>query len=212
MGAAVNFGRTELGINSPTHRNTHAEEDLFGTADVVTSAPTTTTTVAAAKADLLDDIFRTCSTTGEAAAPAAQGDDDDFFNPREEESQEFGDFASAFGATTGVATTNAPPLQPPVVPFAANVAPAKKDEFADFTSAFTSAPNPTPAAASNADILFSNPIASNPISSGGADLLSDLDGLSLGAPIPSGECFRYSRLFNFRSFSFASTESPYCVR
>lgn len=192
MGAAVNFGRNELGINSPTHRNTHAEEDLFGTADEPASM--TTSTVAAAKTDLLDDIFKTCSTTGSdivASPPVAQAvvDDDDFFNPREEESQEFGDFASAFGSTAGAATAAALPSQPPVVP-------VKKDEFADFGSAFTGAPNPTPAPGNNAEILFSNPIASMPISSG-ADLLSDLDGLSLGAPIPSGECLSFFRIFFF---------------
>lgn len=196
MGAALNFGRSELGINSPTHRNTHAEEDLFGTADVLASS-SAPTTAAAGQNDLLDDIFKTCSPTGDPAVPGAQIDDDDFFNPRDEESQEFGNFASAFGTESGAVT--ALPSQSAVVPVAATVPPAKRDEFADFSSAFTSAPNPTPSVASNAEILFgavpplSNPIASNPISGGGgADLLSDLDGLSLGTPIPSGECFASS--------------------
>lgn len=193
MGAALNFGRTELGINSPTHRNTHAEEDLFGTADVLASS----SAAVADKNDLLDDIFKTCSSTGDAAVPAAQVDDDEFFNPRDDENQEFGDFASAFG-TTAAATPAATAL-PSAVPVTANVVPAKKDEFADFSSAFTAAPNPTPAATNNAEILFgavplANPLASNPISSSGvgADLLSDLDGLSLGAPIPNGECLLFS--------------------
>lgn len=188
MGAALNFGRSELGINSPTHRNTHAEEDLFGIADVVASSSASTTAVASGN-DLLEDVFKTCSPTGDLAAPNAQIDDDDFFNPRDEESQEFGDFASAFGSTAAAAVTAIPP-QPCVVPVASS---ARKDEFADFSSAFTSAPNPTISGGGNADILFaavappSNPVASNPISSG-ADLLSDLDGLSMGAPIPSGKC------------------------
>lgn len=177
-----------MGINSPTHRNTHAEEDLFGIADVVASSSASTTTVGGGN-DLLEDVFKTCSPTGDPVAPNAQIDDDDFFNPRDEESQEFGDFASAFGSTAGAAATALPP-QLSVVP---NAAPAKKDEFADFGSAFTSAPNPTTSVGGNADILFaaaaplSNPIASNPITSS-ADLLSDLDGLSLGAPIQSGKC------------------------
>lgn len=190
MGAALNFGRAELGINSPTHRNTHAEEDLFGTADVV-STTVASTPAAAGQNELLYDIFQTCS-----SAPTA---DDDFFNPRDEESHEFGDFASAFGTTTATATAPVAP-HPSAVPLAA----PKKDEFADFSSAFTSAPNPNPVVVEgNTDILFgavspvSNPIASNPISSGGggADLLSDLDGLSLGAPISSGECFFVFLLF-----------------
>lgn len=186
MGAALNFGRNELGINSPTHRNTHAEEDLFGTVDVLASS----SAAVADKNDLLDDIFKTCSSTSDAAAPAAQVDDDEFFNPRDDENQEFGDFASAFGSTAAL---------PSAVPATVNIVPAKKDEFADFSSAFTAAPNPTPAATNNAEILFgavplANPLASNPISSsgGGADLLSDLDGLSLGASIPSGEYLLFS--------------------
>lgn len=186
MGAALNFGRTELGIHSPTHRNTHAEEDLFGTADVVARS-SVSTTAAVAKNDLLDDIFKTCSTTGDAAAPVDQVDDDDFFNPRDEESQEFGDFASAFGSTGGAAASTGLPSQPSVVPIVANVSSAKKDGFADFGAAFTSAPNPSPVGGNTAaENLFSNPIASNPINSG-ADLLSDLDTLTLSAPIPSGE-------------------------
>lgn len=208
MGAALNFGRSELGINSPTHRNTHAEEDLFGIADVVASSSASTTAVGGGN-DLLEDVFKTCSPTGDPVASNAQVDDDDFFNPRDEESQEFGDFASAFGSTAGAAATALPP-QPISVPVGAL---AKKDEFADFGSAFTSAPNPTISAVGNADILFasapplSNPIASNSISSG-ADLLSDLDGLNLGAPIPSGKC--HPLIFRIL-FAFTSTKSSVTV-
>lgn len=202
MGAASTFGRSELGINSPTHRNTHAEEDLFGVADDI-SVPTTT---AASKNDLLDDdIFKTCASTGDAPTSITDIEGDDFFNPRGEENHEFGDFASAFGATA--IPVEAP--QPIPTLSQSTVASTKKDEFADFSSAFTSAPLPVTVASGNdADMLFgsvaplSNPIASNSISSsssgvgGGADLLSDLDGLSLGAPIPCGEYSFHSHCDN----------------
>lgn len=191
MGAASSYGvRTDLGINSPTHRNTHAEEDLFTTDD----APVSAIAVLANQTDLLDDIFKTCATV--PTNNKSQGDDD-FFNPREDESQEFGDFASAFGnnsAATPVAVNNVKP--------AASIA-ADRDEFADFSSAFVP---PAPALNistnslnnSNSLLFGANNInqplfnQSEPSSLVGTstpvtDLLSDLDGLSLGASVPSGK-------------------------
>lgn len=99
MGAATNFGKTDLGINSPTHRNTHAEEDLFAANDnnIINNNVNS-------KNELFEDMFRTCPTTPASSALSSsatktisnQNDDDDF-NPRGDETQEFGDFESAFG-------------------------------------------------------------------------------------------------------------------
>lgn len=203
MGAASNFGRDEIGINSPTHRNTHAEEDLFATSNSTTaSAP-----AAANKTDLLDDIFQTCSTTNNLATctapPQSNNDEDDFFNPREDESQEFGDFASAFGTTTSAV---APPPSATVTSRAAVTQPtiqqsdrndSKKTEFADFGSAFTATAAPTNQTIINsndpANLMFainSTPNAQNMTSNSNekvGDLLSDLDGLSLNVSAPSGK-------------------------
>lgn len=79
LGAATNYGKsTDLGINSPTHRNTHSE-DLFGN-----ELPTTIKTCID-----IENIF-----------------DNDDFNPRAEEvtSADFGDFESAFGKSNTVPT------------------------------------------------------------------------------------------------------------
>jgi hypothetical protein len=45
MGAASNYGKSSLGINSPTHRNTH-NEDLFGSINVEVSSK-----------NVIEDIF-----------------------------------------------------------------------------------------------------------------------------------------------------------
>lgn len=201
MGAASSYGvRTDLGINSPTHRNTHAEEDLFTTDD----APVVVATPAKPADDLLDDIFKTCATV--PTNSTSQGDDD-FFNPREDESQEFGDFASAFGnnSSAPVAVNNVN----------ATTVAANHDEFADFSSAFVP---PAPALDvstnnlnnSNSLLFGANNInqplfnQSEPTSLVGnnapvADLLSDLDGLSLDAVVPSGEFlfYRSTVLYSF---------------
>lgn len=193
MGAALTYGtHSDLGINSPTHRNTHAESDLFDTGDAKS-----TVVAVPQQADLLDDIFKTCATNDQPAA-----NEDDFFNPREEENQEFGDFASAFGnnstAPAPAASVTASLPRPPSI---------DGDEFADFSSAFVAAP-PTsvPAApatnitANNSnDLLFGSTTVSQPLFSPSgppsnniapvADLLSDLDGLSLNAAVPSGKQF-----------------------
>lgn len=193
MGAASSYGvRTDLGINSPTHRNTHAEEDLFTTDDTPVAAATPATPAD----DLLDDIFKTCATV---PINNTSQSDDDFFNPREDESQEFGDFASAFGnnSSAPVAVNNVTPI----------TAVANHDEFADFSSAFVP---PAPAldvstnhlSNSNSLLFGANNInqplfnQSEPTSLVGnsapvADLLSDLDGLSLDAAVPSGKFLFY---------------------
>lgn len=186
MGAASTYGRDTIGINSPTHRNTHAEEDLFGTTAVVlTENPN----------DLLDDIFKTCPTSSASIGEITQGtNDDDFFNPRgEEREQEFGDFASAFG--NSAAATVLPTQQPSIT-----LPSVKKDEFADFGSAFTAADATITAVDDNNSSLFnlassppSNQHASNvkPV----ADLLADLDGLTLATPLPTGKCPRQFHAF-----------------
>lgn len=180
MGAASNFGRDEIGINSPTHRNTHAEEDLFATSN--TNVPTTITN----KTDLLDDIFKTCSTTNNLVADEVlpqSNNDADFFNPRDDESQEFGDFASAFGATTQ--TTQPEPLVEKIE--------SKKNEFADFSAAFTSTEQTPSNSNDPSNLLFainSTPNAQTTTSNSNpkvGDLLSDLDGLTLDVSTPSGK-------------------------
>lgn len=188
MGAASNYGtRTDIGINSPTHRNTHAEEDLFDTGD----APSTATVPQPQHSDLLDDIFKTCPTVPNSAEQSAVAGDD-FFNPREDESAEFGDFASAFGGAPPSTKAPAALPRPPSV---------DGDEFADFSSAFVpGAPvAPTTNAINSNELLFGTTTVSQPLFSPSgppslvsnsapvADLLSDLDGLSLDAPVPSGK-------------------------
>lgn len=111
MGAALNYGKaTELGINSPTHRNTH-NEDLFGSEPAVSKASTSRNSN-----DIIEDIFSSAATT----------DTIDDFDPRSTETTaDFGDFASAFG------NGEAPKSKP-----SAAVPPTT--EFADFSSAFSS--------------------------------------------------------------------------
>ncbi|XP_055677102.1 uncharacterized protein LOC129786246 [Lutzomyia longipalpis] len=146
MGAAANFGKNpELGINSPTHKSTH-DEDLF--------SPNNNTVAAAAKNnDLLEDLFRTCpvaQSKGGSGGDSLTGAEDDF-NPRGEDNQEFGDFASAFGSESA---------QPPSAAAAAK----KEDEFADFSAAFLGAgPPPGAAAPTNANnlLLTTTPLTSN---------------------------------------------------
>lgn len=163
MGAALNYGKaSDLGINSPTHRNTH-NEDLFGDAPAPSKA-------AKSSNDIIEDIF----------SSAGPGDD---FDPRAEEATaDFGDFASAFGASQAAA------VPAPVV-----------TGFADFSAAFSPPqsaapppvdnflfnPAPTPPTSSllgSAD-LFGNSVITNaftsPAGGTGKDLLSDFGDLSL---------------------------------
>lgn len=108
MGAASNYGKnSDLGINSPTHRNTH-NEDLFGTSDVSTTKTKS----------IIEDIFN---------------DANDDFDPRAEEpapskiSADFGDFESAFGNQ---------PHAPIITSTTVTAKPVVDSDFADFSSAF----------------------------------------------------------------------------
>ncbi|CAH1707835.1 unnamed protein product [Chironomus riparius] len=110
MGAASNYGKnSDLGINSPTHRNTH-NEDLFGTSDVSTTKTKS----------IIEDIFNDAA---------------DDFDPRAEEpvapkvSADFGDFESAFGNE---------PQQAPIKTSTITAKPVVDSDFADFSSAFDS--------------------------------------------------------------------------
>lgn len=201
MGAATNFGRDEIGINSPTHRNTHAEEDLFATSNTINTSSTTSNSN---KTDLLDDIFKTCSATTNPMSNTVltqSNNDDDFFNPREDESQEFGDFASAFGTSTETTATTIPSavtvtpvtVQPAEEMFENNGSP--KNEFADFSAAFTGTNHPTSNPTDPTNLLFAistTPNAQQTTSNSNqkvGDLLSDLDGLSLNVSVPTGKFF-----------------------
>lgn len=178
MGAAKHFGKsTDLGINSPTHRNTHAEE-IISPSDASSGKPSNN--------EVLEDLFRSCPAPPSVGSPSKDADFDDF-NPRADDTagpsaeQEFGDFESAFGK---------PVPSKPVV--------GTSSEFADF-AAFSSAPLPV----SN-DLLFglnANATSVAPAATPGVnlfgiqqslpqaqqstsvanDLLSDLSGLSLGS-------------------------------
>ncbi|XP_058812259.1 telomere length regulation protein TEL2 homolog isoform X2 [Topomyia yanbarensis] len=173
MGAASNYGKsTDLGINSPTHRNTHAEE-------VISPASNTS---GKHNNEILEDLFNTCPATSSSKSPS----DLDDFNPRADDpipptGPEFGDFESAFGGAKKPAKSS--------------------DDFADFT-AFRSAPTatgptnelflgmnqsvtPASAIAPSGMTMFAThqqqPAAAT------NDLLSDLSGLSLGSTNAVGD-------------------------
>ncbi|XP_058454350.1 telomere length regulation protein TEL2 homolog [Malaya genurostris] len=174
MGAASNYGKsTDLGINSPTHRNTHAEEVI---------SPTNNNTASGKQSSaILEDLFSTCPAPPPVVTGASKPSDLDDFNPRADDSvnaagQEFGDFESAFGGA-----------KKPV---------KSGDDFADF-AAFSSAPAPAPtnelffgATAVNSavpstvpsgmDLFGNNPQQQHPAAVTN-DILSDLSGLSLGS-------------------------------
>lgn len=187
LGAASQFGK-DLGINSPTHRNSHSE-DLFSVENNNTT--TTTTTSSNNVIDELDD-----------------------FNPRAEENQEFGDFTTAFGAgdkSTKVATkgnkeeidefadfTSA--FTGGVQPSAAATRPSADLLFGDIPAPPSAVVNN----ATNQPDLFStlgglgqtNILSTN---SGNADLLSDFKGISLGGPQINGELMTF---YPFALFPF----------
>ncbi|XP_053671655.1 uncharacterized protein LOC128721879 [Anopheles nili] len=157
---SASIGADQFGINSPTHRNTHAEE-IVGTGS------------SDKQQEVLDDLFKTCPTKPANAIDGAPLVDEDDFNPRAAE--DFGDFESAFGGGT-----QAKPA-PSVVTTS-----SKGDDFADF-AAFGSDSAPSTAAArseANTDLLFGLSVGSsvgNSNSTGAPmDILSDLSGLSLG--------------------------------
>ncbi|XP_053682253.1 telomere length regulation protein TEL2 homolog [Sabethes cyaneus] len=190
MGAASNYGKqTDLGINSPTHRNTHAEEIIA----------TTDSSGKARSGEILDDLFKTCPGSPEGPASGARSTELDDFNPRADDvAADFGDFESAFGSAKKPTTTTTT---------------AKTgDDFADFASFGTAVP--LAAAAPTSELLFSGMPAAGGMNmfapvqqqqqqqqqpaSITNDLLSDLSGLNLGStnvPIESGNqllksCYR----------------------
>ncbi|XP_039948091.1 uncharacterized protein LOC120766563 isoform X1 [Bactrocera tryoni] len=142
MGAAANFGKmspSAAGIHSPTHRDTPISggDDLIGSngneEGGVGSIDNNNILGVQQKVisgnnnnNLLDDIFKTCPAPNDKTLTSAAitTDDLDDFNPRaieSKQSQEFGDFTSAFdsGALPELPTTN-------IV--------GASDEFADFSS------------------------------------------------------------------------------
>lgn len=155
LGAASTYGKSsDLGINSPTHRNTHSE-DLFGS-DV---SPTTTGTT---KGNDIENIFDTT----------------DDFDPRageKKETADFGDFESAFGGKL----TSASGLSS--LPSSSKSAKTSSD-FADFSSAFSSKPAVPSQQPLDDNFLFSSQSSSNitaPISmsaSTSSDFNADLFG------------------------------------
>lgn len=165
MGAATNFGKNDLGINSPTHT-----EQSFSANNNVTNNSNN---------DLLDDLFN--------SSPNKTKSNLDDFNPRAEETQEFGDFTSAFGGPSTQKPTN---------------------EFADFGQAFVSSTNintttttsledtlfDIPAAVnpqyeniSNVDLFGNNSISQSMSTSNNSDLLSDFGSLYVNTQINSGK-------------------------
>lgn len=165
MGAAFNYGKSsDLGINSPTHRNTH-NEDLFGEEPSVVK-----TTAVKSNNDIIEDIFSSAST--------AQIDD---FDPRSGESAaDFGDFASAFGSSQPV-----PPSTTQGSNEFADFSTAFADPNSSFTPAsFTSAPPQTSINLLDGADLFGNNVITSSFASptGGShekDLLSDFGDLTL---------------------------------
>ncbi|XP_058116113.1 uncharacterized protein LOC131284755 [Anopheles ziemanni] len=173
LGAASGFAKTaalsaasgapsdQLGINSPTHRNTHAEE-IVGSGSG-----------SGKQQEILEDLFKTCPTK-----PSASLVDEDDFNPRATE--EFGDFESAFGGAPTVAGK-----VPSVAATPASAAPVKGDDFADFAAFGAGPQQTTQQPATSADLLFGLSVGTGtgmagPQAGAPVDILSDLSGLSLG--------------------------------
>uniref|UniRef100_A0A182MWY0 ENTH domain-containing protein n=1 Tax=Anopheles culicifacies TaxID=139723 RepID=A0A182MWY0_9DIPT len=191
LGAASGFAKTaatataasslsvdQFGINSPTHRNTHAE-DIVGTGTVPGNK----------QQDVLDDLFKTCPT--KTSSPGGALVDEDDFNPRA--SEDFGDFESAFGANTAKSVTT-------------TVKGDDFADFAAFGAEPVQQTAVAPKAEANADLLFGLSVGttSGGTSSNGAaqmDILSDLSGLSLGnntngITVPTGEKSCVVRRYN----------------
>lgn len=148
MGAALTYGKpSDLGINSPTHRNTH-NEDLFGSSPVKSTA---------AKNDIIEDIFS-------SSTIVSSSDPIDDFDPRaDEKPADFGDFASAFGSNNAPSAPKASVAATPRPP---------SGEFADF-SAFSAQPVATQPPPPVDNFLFSSPPA--PTQSTNSSLLGNAD-------------------------------------
>lgn len=198
MGAASSFGKQfdDLGINSPTHRNTHAEEDLFDNNNGMSAATTGKPA----------PVFKTCPPPSPPSTRIDNHADFDF-NPREDEADDFGDFTSAFAPTV----TPVPAATSTSAAFAADFGSAFVDAGASNANSIlsganngllfeTMAPQRPPAAEVS---LFGSPLATNSTASlanimaqpmaasaggGSNDLLSDFGGLNMNTPVFNGEC------------------------
>lgn len=203
LGAAANFGKTPnaAGIHSPTHRDTPSTTsnntvDLMGGASPTNnnnnnSSKNKSNNTSSNNNDLLDDLFKTCAPTPEKTLNSAAVivDDDDDFNPRAGDAapatQEFGDFAAAFGGADA-GGPSAPSTG--ILPAATT---ADNDEFADF-AAFESSSStaladqlvPTPA--SDSFDLFNSP-ATPAAAPTATDLLAGLGDLSIHQSMPMGK-------------------------
>lgn len=192
MGAASSFGKSfdDLGINSPTHRNTHAEEDLFDNNNIMSTSSKPA------------PVFKTCPPPSPPSTRSGAVDNHgDFdFNPREDEADDFGDFTSAFAPTKTAAAASTSAA------FAADFGSAFVDAGASNANNIVSGANngllfETIAPQRPAEVsLFGSPLATNstaslanimaqPIaaSGGGNDLLSDFGGLNMNTPVFNGE-------------------------
>jgi hypothetical protein len=225
MGAAANFGKaSDLGINSPTHRNTHAE-DLFSPS--TPPASTKQQTNSKSKKDLLEDIFQTCPAPATSKlSKAHQNLSGDEFDPRSDEpTPEFGDFSSAFGNQPNTQTHSGQQSMKPD---------EEEDEFADFASAFTG--KSTNASQFNTNNLFdTSPITahvgqdlldanmfgtslaatSQPTTHYGnagnsADLLSDFGGLNLGNSM-GGKLFIKKKTLSFLKKQVSRSSTQKCI-
>lgn len=237
MGAAANFGKmspTVAGIHSPTHRDTptSGEDDLIGNngndVGVVASIDTNNVIGVQQKViggknsnNLLDDIFKTCPAANDKTLTSAAitSDDMDDFNPRaieSKQSQEFGDFTSAFdsGALPELPLTN--------------IAAASTDEFADFsafqgssaTNALSGLDNSsltTATPANDSFDLFSGTSGTSAETAAiGAltttDLLAGLGDLSIHQSMPMGKFIFFYIIYTVSKHHFCKGESifPSC--
>lgn len=168
MGAASTFGKNDLGINSPTHRNTHAEEDLFAT-DNNTTLSSVTNNKSNNNHLSGGTFFETCKTPSPTNIKLDNQNDFEF-NPREDE-HEFGDFESAFGGES-IGNIVAPKSVQSTT---------TKDAFADFGSAFITSPSSSNANSLSNSLLFDSvppPSASLPLFGASSNQLNNL----MGAP------------------------------
>lgn len=185
MGAAFNYGKSsDLGINSPTHRNTHSE-NLFGDDPVAPKASTSKS-----NNDIIEDIFSSAASTSDPI---------DDFDPRAgEPSADFGDFSAAFGASKAPAAapvasefadfssafSSSQPVAP-TIPIAASVLAPTQSLHLDDNFLFSSQPAPAQSPNSLLDgaDLFGNSVITSAFTSpkGGnnKDLLSDFGDLAL---------------------------------
>lgn len=144
MGAAANFGKQSsvssnaAGIHSPTHRDTPGEgnNDLIGYSPInnnnmgISSSheSNNTNTTTTNNNNAIDSLFKTCSPKSEKTLNSAAiiNDDLDDFNPRaaEQQQNEFGDFASAFGSVAA---------EPPSASLG-GITSSTNDDFADFSA------------------------------------------------------------------------------